>query len=302
MFQRRSPEASAQLQHPESASAHIWHSRRCEAVMTETLDLPDDEIIPLDDIAPGVRGLRILFVNVFAIGDLAGWVLVDAGLPGSAGRIQSWARHHFGVAPPRAIVLTHAHFDHVGALPGLLEQWDVPVYAHSLELPYVRGEMSYPPPDPTVGGGLMARMSVLYPRGPIDLQQRARPLAEDGVLVDLPEWRFLHTPGHTVGHVSLFRPRDRALIVGDAFCSTRAESFFSSLTQRPELHGPPAYFTTDWPAAHASVRTLASLLPAVVAPGHGRPIAGEVMTRSLRDLAVRFDELAHPDGVRTSGR
>ena len=268
--------------------------------MTETLELPDDAIVPLDDIAPDVRGLRILFVNVFAIGNLAGWVLVDAGLPGSAGRIRAWARNHFGMAPPRAIVLTHAHFDHIGALPALLEDWDVPVYAHQLELPYVQGEQSYPPPDPTVGGGLMARMSGLYPRGPIELGGRARPLAEHGVLLELPEWRSIYTPGHTVGHISLFRPRDRALIVGDAFCTTRAESFLASMTQRPELHGPPAYFTTDWSAAHASVRKLATLLPTIVAPGHGRPMAGDVMAESLQELAVRFDDLARPEGV--SGR
>ena len=270
--------------------------------MTEALELPDDAVVPLDHIAEDVRGLRIVFVNVFAIGNLAGWVLIDAGLPGSAGRIRSWARGHFGIAPPRAIVLTHAHFDHVGALPALLEEWDVPVYAHQLELPHVHGELSYPPPDPSVGGGLMARMSMLYPRGPIQLDGRTRPLSDHGVLVELPDWRSVHTPGHTVGHVSLFRPRDRALIVGDAFCTTRAESFVASMTQRPELHGPPAYFTTDWTAARASVRKLASLKPSVVAPGHGRPMAGEVMMTSLDELAERFDELAQPNGLAPRGK
>ena len=60
---------------------------------------------------------------------------------------------------PAAILLTHGHFDHVGALKTLAEEWDVPVYAHTLELPYLTGRSSYPPPDPSVGGGAMAAMS-----------------------------------------------------------------------------------------------------------------------------------------------
>lgn len=144
----------------------------------------------------------------------------------------------------------------------------------------------------------MARMSTLYPRGPIDLDGILRPLPADGTLAELPEWRWVHTPGHTDGHVSLYRPGDRALIVGDAFCTTQAESFMASMTQRPELHGPPAYFTTDWDAARASVRKLASLDPSVVAPGHGRPMTGPQMSEALQELAARFEELAEPDRAR----
>ena len=262
--------------------------------MSSDIALSDHDVLPMADVAPGVVGLRIVFVNVFAISGPGGWVLVDAGLQGSASHIRSWASRKFGDTPPRAIVLTHAHFDHVGALPALLEHWPVPVYAHHLELPYVQGRRSYPPPDPSVGGGLMARMSALYPRGPIELDGVARALPPDGIIEELPGWRWIHTPGHTDGHTSLFRAEDRTLIVGDAFCTTRAESFLDSMTQRPELHGPPAYFTTDWGAAHASVFELAALEPAVVAPGHGRPMAGAGITRALEQLAERFQEVAEP--------
>jgi len=169
------------------------------------------------------------------------------------------------------------------------------VYAHREEMPYVTGERSYPPPDPSVGGGMMARMAGLYPRGPIDITGRVQPLPADGSIPVLPGWRWIHTPGHTQGHVSLFRPLDRVLIAGDAFCTTKQESFFAVASQRPELHGPPAYFTTDWDAARNSVHSLAALLPAFVAPGHGQPMAGDGTLRALQQLAMRFDAVARPE-------
>ncbi len=97
----------------------------------EKIDIPAEDTVALDSIAPGLIGLRILFVNVFAVSGERGWTLVDAGLNGSAGRIQGWAEEHFPGRPPRAIVLTHAHFDHVGAIDTLLDSWNVPVYVHT---------------------------------------------------------------------------------------------------------------------------------------------------------------------------
>ena len=141
----------------------------------------------------------------------------------------------------------------------------------------------------------MARMASLYPRGPINLGDRVRPLPIDGSIPTLPDWRWVHTPGHTAGHVALFRDTDRALIVGDAFCTTKQESFFAVATQKPELHGPPAYFTTDWDAARDSVRRLAALEPAFIAPGHGQPMAGVQALQSLTELSQRFDEVARPE-------
>lgn len=250
------------------------------------------------EIAHDVERVRTGIVNCFLAGEPGagdrGWVLVDAGLYGFGHRIAAAARARFGDARPAAIVMTHAHFDHVGALRELAEAWDAPVYAHTLELPYLTGRSSYPPPDPTVGGGFMAFSSPLYPRGPIDLGSRVRALPEDGSVPGMPGWGWLFTPGHTPGHVSFWRERDGVLIAGDAFVTTKQESLLAVLEQRPELHGPPMYFTQDWDAARASVQRLAELKPEVAATGHGRPLRGRVMREGLELLAANFEALAVP--------
>jgi glyoxylase-like metal-dependent hydrolase (beta-lactamase superfamily II) len=250
-------------------------------------------------VSPGVWGMKIVFVNVFFVADMIpgseGWVLVDAGLQGSAEKIINAAEDLFGMGTkPSAIVLTHGHFDHRGALNELLEQWQVPVYAHRLEHPYLNGTASYPPPDPTVGGGMMAWMSFAYPKKPIDISAHLRELPVTMHVPGLPGWKWYHTPGHAPGHVSLFREDDRTLIAGDAFVTTDQESIFSVMTQKEELHGPPKYFTTDWIAAKDSVEMLATLEPEIVATGHGKPMYGIGMRLKLDELIDNFEKSAVP--------
>lgn len=264
------------------------------------VSIPEDQVVSIDDVAPGVRGLRIAFVNVFAVTHRDGsWTLIDAAIPFSAALIRRWAEKNFAVKP-NAIVLTHGHFDHVSGAKELAEGWNVPVYAHPLEFPYLTGEREYPEPNVGAGGGLMTLLSPLYPKGPIDIGDRlvSLPMAASGPtgLRELPGWEVVHTPGHTPGHVSFFRPRDRMLLVGDAFCTTKPESFFEVAgVQQPELHGPPSYFTLDWNAARRSVESLATLDPAVLAPGHGKPLAGPDVAAALRRLARDFDAVAVPE-------
>jgi glyoxylase-like metal-dependent hydrolase (beta-lactamase superfamily II) len=251
-------------------------------------------------LLPDVAYKRVGIVNVAFLSSPQGWVLVDAGLSLTAPLIRNAAAARFGDSPPRAILLTHGHFDHVGALKALLREWDVPVYAHPLEMPYLTGQKKYPPADPSSEPGLMARLSPLYSRAPVDVGARARPLPGDGSVPFLPEWTGVHTPGHAPGHVSLWRDSDRTLLAGDAVVTTRQESALAVLRQEPEVHGPPRYFTPDWDSARASVATLAGLEAELLLSGHGRPLRGPLMRAALRELASNFDEVALPDDRKAS--
>ncbi|CCD97324.1 conserved hypothetical protein [Bradyrhizobium sp. ORS 375] len=255
------------------------------------------------EIAPDVAYRQLAIVNVVFYGQPnagdGSWVLIDAGVFGSGPAIRHAAQARFGdTGRPACIVLTHGHFDHVGVLEALSGEWNVPVYAHPLEHPYLNGTRSYPPPDPNVGGGMLARLSPLFPTSPVDIGAHLRDLPPDHSVPFMPEFGWIHTPGHAPGHVSLWRERDRLLIAGDAIVTTAQESVYASLTQAPEMHGPPMYFTPDWTAARDSVRAIDALSPEIVISGHGAAMRGQEMKQALAELAQDFDSVAFPEDKR----
>lgn len=249
-------------------------------------------------VAPQVFGMKDTFVNIYMIANKRApseWVLIDAGLKWSSKKIKKMAALIFGKdSKPQCIILTHGHFDHVGSVQALAEEWDVPVFAHFLERPYLTGRSNYPPPDSTVGGGMMASLAFLYPKKPIDITNRLNLLPENGMIPNLPDWKYIHTPGHAPGHISLFRDEDKVLIAGDALVTTNQESVWSVMTQKKELNGPPKYFTTDWEAAFRSAKLLADLEPSVIASGHGKPMSGPSFQDDLQQLVEQFDAKAKP--------
>lgn len=245
--------------------------------------------------------LNFTLVNAFIVGDpnKGDWVLVDTGLANSKKDIIKVSEEVFGKGSvPKSIILTHGHFDHVGSVIELSKYWDVSVYIHELEIPYVTGKKDYPKGDPTVGGGMIAEMSPLLPNESIDLGNRVKKLPDDNSVPGMDGWRWIHTPGHTPGHISLYRDEDGVIIPGDAFTTLKQESMTSVLTKQKELNGPPAYFTTNWEEAEKSVKTLANLKPSLVIPSHGLPMKDEYLNSHLQYLADHFEDVAVPDNGR----
>lgn len=256
------------------------------------------------EVTSDILVMNFTIVTACLVGDpnneTAGWVLVDTGLENSADFILECVETRFGKNNrPQAIILTHGHFDHVGSVIKLSELWSVLVYAHQYELPYITGKKDYPVPDPSVDKGLIAKLSPTFPHKGIDIAPRAVALPSDGSVPGMPGWKWIptpgHTEGHTEGHTSLFREKDRVLIAGDALSTVEQESLMSVATQSEKISGPPKYFTTDWKAAENSVKQLRDLRPLLLIPGHGKPMRGEELTKSLEMLVNYFDQIAKPE-------
>ena len=241
-----------------------------------------------ESVAPGVLRIPVAFVNAYAVGAPGGpWVLVDTGLPGAAAYVRQTAETHQG-SPPEAIVLTHGHFDHAGNAAALADAWDVPIYAHAAELPFLTGRSDYPPADSSMGGAI-AQLARLFPTGGYSFGSRVQALPGYGSVPHLPGWTWLHTPGHTPGHVSLWQADGRTLLAGDALATMDLDSWATQLTHRRTLDRPPVPFTPDWDAADASIRSLAALRPDALGAGHGRALAGP----SLADRLARYATIRH---------
>ena len=141
----------------------------------------------------------------------------------------------------------------------------------------------------------------LFPRR-FDFGARVQPLPADGSVPGADGWRVIFTPGHSPGHVSLWRESDRTLIAGDAFVTTKQESVIAALTKPLAMHGPPMYFTPDWESSRRSVEVLAALRPAVAVTGHGRAMHGPELATALNALARDFDSVAVPKHGRYVGQ
>jgi glyoxylase-like metal-dependent hydrolase (beta-lactamase superfamily II) len=270
-------------------------------VSTDSSGSPAHEgVLGFHPVAAGVSRLRTIFVNLYAVetGD-GGFVLIDTGMIGTAVFVKRAIAEKFGPeAAPKAIILTHAHIDHVGNARALSELYDIPVYVHPREKAYVNGTSDYPPADPTMGGAFAFFARAIPTKG-VDLGKTAKLLPKDGSVPFLEDWSWISTPGHSAGHVSYFRESDGVLIAGDAFLTADMDNWLSVNVWRRRLSPPPTPLTPDWEAARASIFALSDLEPTVVATGHGKPISGDDLGDRLRDLA---NETIAPAGSRYSGR
>jgi len=237
----------------------------------------------MHEVAPGVAVVPTLIANAFLAGERDAWVLVDACTPGHDQMIVRAAESRFGRgARPRAILLTHGHFDHAGSAGALADRWSVPIYAHPLEIPFLTGQAHYPPFNYS-SPGFFTRIARFFPTATVNLGSRVAALDLDQPLPGLPDWKMVETPGHTPGHVAFFRPGDAVLLAGDAVTTMNLDSFLDTLLRRRQVCRPPVPATSNWKDAANSVRLLASLRPSMIAAGHGLP---------MRDTAAQLSHLA----------
>lgn len=227
-------------------------------------------------------------VNLVFIGKLGadGYVIVDTGMPSQAQDIIQTARDLYGqTSKPKQIILTHGHFDHVGNVIELVEEFEVPVYVHHKEMPYVTGEKAYVLDEKENNEATLNEESYTIPVDPIDLGEHVHALPPHGKVPGLKEFQWIHTPGHSPGQIALFRARDRLLIGGDAFVTTDQNHLYSEYTDESETIGlPPAAFVQDWKAAKKSVQKLQELKPEFVILGHGAPMRGKTLSENLEKL------------------
>lgn len=227
------------------------------------------------DVAPGVHHVRAAHVSWSLIVDGDDVTLIDTGYPGDRDRvIASLDRIGRSPADVAAVVLTHAHPDHVGNAEHLRASFGIRVWAHRDEVANARGERIEQVAVTTLIRKAWRRDVVVWARDVLRLGatrvERVTEVAScgEGVL-DVPgRPAVVHTPGHTSGHVALHLPERGALLVGDALMTGHA----LSRTPGPQLL--PDFFNLDAAQARASLHRLVGLDAAVVVPGHGPAFRG----------------------------
>jgi len=188
-------------------------------------------------------------INAYLIGD----VLIDAGVRWST----NWLLWQLRRRELRLHALTHVHPDHQGASHAICQGRNIPLWcgvqdANALERGEVRALL------PPLLGNRLLDWAMSGPPHPV-----AHPLAEGDAV---GAFTVIATPGHTPGHISFWRERDRVLILGDVLRN------MNSLTLLPELGLPYNRFTCDMAQNRASLRKIAALRPRLVCFGHGPPL------------------------------
>ena len=213
----------------------------------------------MERVADGVYRLGSRWVNWYVIEDDGEVTLVDTGYPGYRSQLRS---------PAAAILITHAHADHIGAAARIHDDTGARVLAYAGDADVVRDGAPEPPPSFFADAWRPRFARYLVHAG----RNGARSIAAvpsvetfaDGETLDVPgRPRVLHTPGHTAGHCA-FLLEDRGVVFsGDALVTRDNVSGHT---------GPqPIRWNDDQEQARASYERLFALPADVVLPGHGEP-------------------------------
>jgi glyoxylase-like metal-dependent hydrolase (beta-lactamase superfamily II) len=239
------------------------------------------------NVAPGVHRIEDAHTNWYLVEEGSRLTIVDTGLPRSWSSLES-ALNELGRKPSEieAVVLTHAHFDHMGFARRAQQELGVPVWAHEQETSVVSHPWRYD----------HERSRLPYLRHPQFLKIFTEMTAMGALVVkgtdlvstytaqqqlDVPgRPQAIFTPGHTHGHCSLLFADRGAVIVGDAFV------MLDPYTGRTGPRVVAGAATADSRQALDSLDALSGLGATAALTGHGPPWTGSLQEAVQRAHAA----------------
>lgn len=205
----------------------------------------------LRQIAPEVFQIALMPRNSINCYIIEG-VLVDSGIRSSYTTVKKALRK----IPVDQHILTHAHADHQGCSDQICAEFGIPLLCHPDEI--FRTETGMVTTDYPNSQNWVAKLQQKYWAG--QGHKVDRTVVENDMIGN---FRVIETPGHSAGHISLFRERDGVLIIGDAATN------MNLLTTATGLRLPPNIFTSDQQRNIRSLQKLAKLNPSIICFGHG---------------------------------
>lgn len=203
-----------------------------------------------------LKGRPANAINVYLIGEQRqpGCVLIDAATRQAEKRIFK----QLAGRTLSAHALTHVHPDHQGCSHAVCERFGVPLWVGEADVAAMEV------PGKVTGANAPAWLKRTQERFWVGPPHPVAKALKEGD--EVAGFTVLDTPGHTRGHVALWRERDRVLILGDVLNN------MNLMTGLPGLHEPPRMFAVDAAQNRASARRLAALRPALACFGHGAPL------------------------------
>lgn len=242
------------------------------------------------ELAPGVHQFDTDPFNWYVLEEAGRLTLVDAGFPGHYRAFRAGlAEIGREVKDVAAVVLTHAHLDHLGfarrvareaQAPVMIHQHDVAAAGRILQLPWY-GLVSRAWRPYTAYMLATATLNGVFTLNTIP---NAVPFS-DGQVLDVPgRPQVIHTPGHTVGEVSLLLEKQRVLITGDTLVT---RNVYTGAGGQPQV--TPPLVNQDYAQCYASLDRLADLGTLMMLTGHGPAWTGDMRdaVSIARDLRVR---------------